>query len=155
MILEVIKAVRGAVGNAVPVGVRLSQGKVNDFAHKWANGEADAEVIFGTLSDAAVDFIHVTEHEAWQPAFANGAASLVALARRFAPDLSLIANGGLHDSVQTDTALTEGADVIALGKMALANPDYPKRLAEQRSIRAFDAALLGPIANIKDSELLG
>lgn len=66
--LEVVRAVRLAVGT-LPVGVRISQGKVNDFDHKWAEGEQAAEVIFGSLSDAAVDFIHVTEHQAWKPAF--------------------------------------------------------------------------------------
>ena len=35
LILEVIKAVRAAVGTLAPVGVRISQGKVNDHVHKW------------------------------------------------------------------------------------------------------------------------
>ncbi|CAM3834671.1 12-oxophytodienoate reductase 2 [Pseudomonas reidholzensis] len=150
--LEVIKAVRQAVG-AVPVGVRISQGKVNDFGHKWAGGERDAEVIFGSLNDAGVDFIHVTEFEAWKPAFPSNSASLVALARRYAPAASLIANGGLHDSEGAEAVLAAGADMIALGKSALANPDLPTRLAGGKPLAAFDASLLGPIANIKESEL--
>ncbi|MFJ4346248.1 NADH:flavin oxidoreductase [Pseudomonas sp. NPDC089401] len=151
--LEVIKAVRAQVGDAVPLGVRISQGKVNDFGHKWANAEVDAEVIFGTLEDSGVDFVHVTEFEAWQPAFQEGGESLVALARRYAPKLALIANGGLHDSARAQQALAEGADVIALGKAALANPDYPNRLVGKLPIKAFDGEVLGPIADIKASEL--
>ncbi|MGF6094914.1 NADH:flavin oxidoreductase [Pseudomonas sp. 18175] len=150
--LEVIKAVRDAVG-AVPVGVRISQGKVNDFTHKWANGERDAEIIFGSLSDAGVDFLHVTEFEAWRPAFANNSTSLVGLAHRYAPDATLIANGGLQISEHADFALEEGADLIALGKAALANPDFPKRLAASESFTDFDASILGPIADIKGCEL--
>ncbi|MFJ4158165.1 NADH:flavin oxidoreductase [Pseudomonas sp. NPDC089752] len=151
--LEVIKAVRAAVGNAVPVGVRISQGKVNDFGHKWANGEADAEVIFGALGESAVDFIHTTEFEAWQPAFGNGQASLVALARRFAPQVTIIANGGLQDMERAENAFADGADVIALGKAALANPDYPQRLAGGLATVEFDGSVLAPIADIKASEL--
>ena len=151
--LVVIKAVREAIGSAVPLGVRISQGKVNDFAHKWANGEADAEVIFGTLGDAPLDFIHVTEFEAWQPAFEGGKASLVALAHHFAPKVTIIANGGLDDLDRADSALTDGADVIALGKAALANPDYPERLASGQAMAAFDGSLLEPIADIKPNEL--
>lgn len=151
--LEVIKAVRAAVGD-VPLGVRISQGKVNDFAHKWAGGEHDAEVIFGSLNAAGVDFVHVTEHQAWQPAFADNGASLVKLARRYAPGSLLIANGGLEDARRADNALDEGADIIALGKAALANPDYPQRLASQQALVPFDPAILGPIANIKDVELV-
>ena len=150
--LEVIKAVRASVGD-VPLGVRISQGKVNDFQHKWAGGEQDAAVIFGSLQAAGVDFIHVTEHQAWQPAFAGNPASLVKLARRYAPGSLLIANGGLEDPLRADTALDEGADIIALGKAALANPDYPQRLAGGQPMAAFNPAILGPIANIKDVEV--
>lgn len=152
LMLEVVKAVRAAAG-AVPVGVRISQSKVNDYEHKWAEGEHAAEVIFGSLSDAGVGFIHVTEFEAWQPAFPASHASLVALARRYAPQVALIANGGLHTSEHASAALDDGADIIAIGKAALANPDLPKRLANRESLDEFDASILGPIANIKSSEL--
>lgn len=150
--LEVIKAVRQAVG-PVPLSVRISQGKVNDFEHKWAGAEQDAETIFGSLNDAGVDLIHVTEHRAWAPAFANNEASLVKLARRFAPNVVLIANGGLENAQQANRVLDDGADIIALGKGALANPDYPKRLASNVAMSPFDGAILAPIANIKMSEL--
>ncbi len=152
LILDVIKAVRETVGDA-PVGVRISQGKVNDFGHKWANGERDAEVIFGSLKDAGVDFIHVTEFEAWQPAFSNSNESLVVLARRYAPDIALIANGGLHDTEHANSVLSDGADILAIGKAALANPNLANRLANRRPLAPFDASILGPIANIKESEL--
>ncbi len=46
-----------------------------------------------------------------------------------------------------------GADFIALGRGALANHDWPQRVANGKSVREFDNAILGPIANIKDSEL--
>ncbi|MFK3971374.1 NADH:flavin oxidoreductase [Pseudomonas sp. NPDC087358] len=152
LILEVIKAVREAIGGA-PVGVRISQGKVNDFGHKWANGEHDAEVIFGSLKDVGVDYIHVTEFEAWQPAFASSTTSLAALARRHAPGVVLIANGALHNEEHAKAVLADGADILAIGKAALANPDYPNRLAGGHTLSAFDTSILGPIANIKESEL--
>lgn len=154
LILEVLKAVRSAVG-AVPVGVRISQGKVNDFQHKWLGGERDAEIIFGSLEDAGVDYLHVTEFEAWKPAFTNTTTSLVGLARRYAPNAALIANGSLHLGEHADKALEQGADLIALGKAALANPNFPERFASGQPVAAFDPAILGPIANIKDSELKG
>src|ERR1700679_3556550 len=36
LVLETFKAVRAKVGAEAPVGVRISQGKVNDHHHKWA-----------------------------------------------------------------------------------------------------------------------
>ncbi len=45
--LEVLKAVRAAIGPSVPLGLRISQGKVNDFRHKWAEREQGAARVFG------------------------------------------------------------------------------------------------------------
>jgi 2,4-dienoyl-CoA reductase-like NADH-dependent reductase (Old Yellow Enzyme family) len=150
--LEVIKAVRAAVGGA-PVGVRISQGKVNDYTHKWAEGEAAAETIFGSLAHAGVDYIHVTEHKAWKPAFSDSGPSLVNLARRYAPGVAIVANGGLENPENAEQVINDGADIVSLGKGALANPDYPSRVVKNQPLKAFDISLLGPIANIKDSEL--
>lgn len=151
--VAVFKAVRARVGEDVPVGIRISQSKVNDFTHKWAGQERDAEAVFGTLADAGVDFIHVTEHEAWKPAFNGGQDSLVALARRYAPKLALIANGGLHDASKAEAVVESGADIVAFGKGALANPDLPNRFGVGRDLTQFDPAILGPIADIKAREL--
>jgi 2,4-dienoyl-CoA reductase-like NADH-dependent reductase (Old Yellow Enzyme family) len=153
LIRAVIREVRAAVGTEVPVGVRISQAKVNDFAHKWRGGEADAEAIFGGLADAGGDFIHVTEFEAWRPAFGETGPTLVQLARRYAPQAVVLANGGLHELGQAEAVMADGADIVTFGRGALANPDLPNRLAARQTLGAFDPAILGPIANIKDSEL--
>jgi 2,4-dienoyl-CoA reductase-like NADH-dependent reductase (Old Yellow Enzyme family) len=78
--VEVVRAVRSAVGGQFVVGFRISQGKVNDFPHKWSGGEDDAAVIFGTLGRLPLDYLHTTEFEAWRPAFGATSASLAALA---------------------------------------------------------------------------
>lgn len=153
LLVEVLAAVKAAVGDQVPVGIRISQGKVNDFTSKWPGGERDAKAIFGALARAGADFIHVTEFEAWQPAFTDGHDSLVALARKHAPGVSIIANGGLHDPQRADQVRAAGADVLALGRGALANPDMPALWQRGLAPRAFDSAILGPIADIKESEL--
>ncbi|MBH1929216.1 tRNA-dihydrouridine synthase [Serratia rubidaea] len=151
--LAVIDAVRQRIGRAVPLGIRLSQGKVNDFDHKWDEGEAGAKSVFQRLATSGIDFLHVTEHEAWQPAFDAAGESLAALAHRHAPSLTLIANGGLHQPQRALQLTEQGADVIALGRGALANPDWPRRVRQGLALQAFDRALLGPIADIKASEL--
>jgi len=153
LLANVVKAVKLSIGHAAPVGIRISQGKVNDFASKWQHGEADAEVIFGTLADAGADFIHVTEHEAWQPAFEGTRDSLVALARRYAPNVTIVANGGLHTAERMESVLAAGADIITVGRGALANPDLPKLIERKREPKTFDGAILHPVANIKDEEL--
>ena len=151
--LEIFKAVKAKVGAGVPVGVRISQGKVNDFDHKWAGAERDAEIIFGRLADAGADFIHVTEYEAWKPAFPLGGPSLMQLAKRYAPKAAIFANGSLHNVEQAVAALDDGADIVTIGRGALANPDLPRRLSERDVLIDFDPTILGPIANIKETEL--
>ncbi|WP_312362484.1 NADH:flavin oxidoreductase [Ensifer sp.] len=151
--LAVLDAVRAAVGNAVPVGLRLSQGKVNDLRHKWAEGEEGAAVVFKALAESAADFVHLTEFEAWQPAFSETGKSLVALARQHAPDLFVIANGGLHDIIRAEQVLDAGANMIALGRGALTNPDWPRITAASGALRPLALDMLSPISDIKDSEL--
>ena len=153
LLVEVVKAVKREIGDQVPVGIRISQGKVNDFTSKWAGGESDAQVIFSALEEAGADFIHVTEYEAWQPAFPDNAQSLVALARRYAPNVTLIANGSLHDQHKAAATLADGADIVALGRGALSNPNLPQVFAANDAPQPFDSSILGPIANIKASEL--
>ncbi|MDH2498738.1 NADH:flavin oxidoreductase [Acinetobacter baumannii] len=154
MSLAVIRAVRTRVGADIPLGIRISQGKVNDFFHKWAHGENDARVVFTLLAESGIDFLHLTEFEAWQPAFEGNPLSLVALARKYAPNLMIIANGSLHDIDKAIKVLQDGADYIALGRGALANHDWPKRIKYGERIHEFDSSILRPIADIKDSELL-
>ncbi|MBR0698120.1 NADH:flavin oxidoreductase [Bradyrhizobium lablabi] len=154
LILETFKAVRAKVGAKVPVGIRISQGKVNDYYHKWADAERDAEIIFGGLADAGADFIHVTEFEAWKPAFAEGGPSLMRLAKRYAPKATILANGSLHNIEKAVAALDDGADIVTIARGALANPDLPRRLSRRSALNEFDPAILGPIADIKETELV-
>ncbi len=75
------------------------------------------------------------------------------LAKRHAPGAAIFANGGLHGTGQAVAALRDGADIVTFGRGALANPDLPRRLSERVALRDFDPAILGPIADIKASEL--
>ncbi|GAB7521486.1 NADH:flavin oxidoreductase [Paraburkholderia sp. 2C] len=153
LLADVVSAVKRNLGRTVPVGIRISQGKVNDYTSKWQGGEADAEIIFGTLAAAGANFIHVTEYEAWRPAFEGMHDSLVTLARRYAPNVTIIANGSLHTAERISNALSTGADIVTVGRGALANPDLPKVLASSREPKSFDSAILHPVASIKDREL--
>lgn len=151
--IEVAHAVRDAVGPDVPVGLRLSQAKVNDYEHRWAEGEVGAQEVFSKVAEAGLDYLHLTEFEAWRPAFGATGPSLVTLARRAAPGLCIIANGGLHEPARALQLLEEGADIVALGRGALANPDWPARVAAGQAPRSFDAAVLSPLGDVKPAEL--
>jgi 2,4-dienoyl-CoA reductase-like NADH-dependent reductase (Old Yellow Enzyme family) len=152
LLVEVSQAVRRAVGADYTVGIRISQGKVNDYEHKWADGEKDAKIVFESLAKADLDFVHITEYDATRPAFGEGE-TLVALARRYAK-LPVMANGQLGEHDKAAALVDSGdASVITLGKTALANPDWPARVAQAAPIAAFDFGILQPLAHIKETEL--
>lgn len=153
MMVEVARAVRRALGADATLGLRISQGKVNDFAFKWSGAEEDATTVFNAAASADVDYIHVTEFEAWRPAFGDEGPSLVNLARRSAPTAMIIANGSLHRPQQAEAMLKDGADLIALGRGALANRDWPQRVRNRRELAPFDGALLSPFGDLKPCEI--
>ena len=148
--IEVVEAVRAEVGRDFTVGVRLSQGKVNDFGFKWSGARDDAAHIFGTLGKLPLDYLHTTEFEAWKAAFGTGP-SLAALAREHG-GLPLIANGSLHDPARASAMLGSGdADVVALGRGALTHADWPRRVRHGEPVGEFERAILSPLADLDNA----
>ena len=155
LMAETVRAVRAAVEPGFLVGVRVSQAKVNDYAHSWAGREDDARIIFAALAVGGADYIHTTEYEAWRPAFPafkEGGSNLAALARRHG-GLPVIANGALHDPARAMAMLEAGeADVIALARGALANTDWLERVREGQAVLEFDRGSLAPVADLANAD---
>ena len=150
---EIARAVRDAVGPEMTVGIRISQSKVSDHDHRWAGGAEEAEVIFSTLAATGVDFLHTTEYKAYAPAFGGQGPSLAALAKQHS-GLPVIANGHLDEPETAVSMLVDhAADVVALGKAALGNRDWPDRVKNGRPLDELDASLFAPLADVKDWEL--
>ncbi|REE04220.1 NADH:flavin oxidoreductase [Citricoccus muralis] len=153
---EIIEAVRAAVGNDFVVGIRISQGKVSDATHRWSEGVAEAETVFGALAGTSVDYLHTTEWKANAPAFPDeDARSLSQLAREFAPGLSIVANGHLDTGAEAAESLgAGGADLVAIGKAALAQHDWPQRVQQGRQLLdPLTPSAFGSLATIQDWEL--
>jgi 2,4-dienoyl-CoA reductase-like NADH-dependent reductase (Old Yellow Enzyme family) len=147
---EVANAVRTAVGRDFVVGVRSSQGKVNDFVHKW-RGAGEAAVIYDLLGRLPIDYLHTTEFEAWQPAFGEGP-SLAMLAKRHS-GLPVLANGSLHDPSRAAELLSaHKADMVTLGRGALTHSDWPRRVAKGARLGAFDRDILTPLADLANAD---
>ncbi len=65
----------------------------------------------------------------------------------------LVVNGGLDTGDLAEEQLEQGADFVAIGKAALANHDWPTRVAEKAPLRALPENVLSPVANIKPGEM--
>ncbi|WAC93845.1 NADH:flavin oxidoreductase [Mycobacterium sp. Aquia_213] len=152
---EVCHDVADAVGADMATGIRISQGKVSDNRYKWTGGEDDAAVIFSALGETGIDYIHTTEYRALAPAFGGTGKTLAELAKQYS-GLALIVNGHLDDPRDAAAVIDSGiADVVALAKPALANRDWPRRVQTGRPLTPdAPAELFGPIADIKDSEVV-
>lgn len=152
---EICRAVREAVGADMTVGVRISQSKVSDNDHRWRGGAGEAQVIFSTLGATGVDFIHTTEYRATAPAFEDGPESLAALAKKHS-GTTVIANGNLDAPETAASMLHDGtADVVALGKAALANRNWPHLVRNNLEFGELDPSVFSPLADVKDWELEG
>ncbi|PJK21763.1 NADH:flavin oxidoreductase [Mycolicibacterium goodii] len=150
---QISAAVRTAVGADFLVGVRLSQTKVNDFEYRWPGGAQDAEVIFTALAATGIDYLHIASEgrDFIDGARLDDGRTITALARQVT-GLPVIANGGMHDTTQAADVLDGGhADVLSIGRGALANPDLPQRVSSGTPLERFDHGMLSPMATIANA----
>jgi 2,4-dienoyl-CoA reductase-like NADH-dependent reductase (Old Yellow Enzyme family) len=149
---ETLQAIRGAVGPAPLVGVRISQSKSNDFIHQWAGGSEDARIIFSTLAKAGAQYIHVAGREGSDEVFGSGR-TFAGLAHEHS-GLPVIACGNLHEADIGERMLASGeADFIAVAKGAIADPALPNKVAAGETPRPFRPEMLMPLATVESTAL--
>ena len=74
--------------------------------------------------------------------------SLAGLAKKYS-QRPVIVNGGLGDPATAAGVIEHGdADVIAQGKSALANPDWPNKVQAGEELAEFDFAMFSPLADL-------
>lgn len=150
---EVITAMERRTHGRLPVGVRLSQAKVNDSHHKWTDA-AEAEAVFTTVAAAQPAYIHLAgEGRPWtQSGRAADGTALGALARR-TTGLPVIVNGGLHTPELIEQTLAGGeADLVSLGRPALADPAWPARVLDGGTPDAFHIGFITPAATLDNTD---
>jgi 2,4-dienoyl-CoA reductase (NADPH2) len=146
LFVEVVRAVRAAVGPDYPLWARV--GAVE--AHRDPGQTLDdALVAMGLGVDAGLDAIHVTAYA--EPMVATGVTdghtphrpgALLEHAATVRHELGVpvIAMGRLTPEA-AEQALADGvADIIAMGRPLIADPDLPKKLAEGRRDRVRPCA---------------
>lgn len=150
---RVLTEIRDRIGDEVLLGIRLSQTKVNDVAYRWPGGAADAETIFATLAATGVDYLHIASEgrDFIDTARFSDGRTITALARKVS-GLPVMANGGMHDPRQAADVLDGGhADLLSVGRGALANPDLPRRVSAGEKLEGFDHGMLSPMATIANA----
>jgi 2,4-dienoyl-CoA reductase-like NADH-dependent reductase (Old Yellow Enzyme family) len=150
---RIVAEIRNRVGTGFVIGVRLSQTKVNDLTYRWPGGAADAEITFAALAQASADYLHIASEgrDFIETARFLDGRTINAVAKQVT-GLPVIANGGMHDPQQSAAVLDGGhADLLSIGRGALANPDLPTRLRDGLDLKQFDHAMLSPMATIENA----
>jgi 2,4-dienoyl-CoA reductase-like NADH-dependent reductase (Old Yellow Enzyme family) len=147
LVVEVVRAVRKAVGEHYPVGIRLSQGTVTDPDYQLPEGAAGFRQIVEAVRDAGADFVHTTDGDVNRPHFTDGDQSLAGVATDV-PGIGLILNGGIDETSCQEIANQFPDALLAVGKKALANPDFVQRLKDGKEIADINFEMLQPKATI-------
>jgi 2,4-dienoyl-CoA reductase-like NADH-dependent reductase (Old Yellow Enzyme family) len=151
VIKEIIEGIRAVVPEGFVVGLRLSEGKVNNLRYRWPEGAVTAREVLAEVALAKPDYVHIaaeTGNWAREAMYPDGT-SYTGLARQIT-GLPVIANGGLHQPELSKQVLEEGhGDLLAIGKAALANPDWPVRIQRNEEVVPFHPAMIKPDANIE------
>ncbi|MCO5160233.1 MAG: NADH:flavin oxidoreductase [Mesorhizobium sp.] len=145
--LAVLRAVRAAVRDDRILGLRLSQSRANDATAVWQDGATEASAIFSAVGHVPRIYLHISSHTGCAPVF-DTTLSLAGLARRHSGH-PVIANGRLDDKALAQRLL-EGneADLISLGKAAIADPDWPTKVARGEDPAGFHPDMISPVADL-------
>ncbi|HVJ92501.1 MAG TPA: NADH:flavin oxidoreductase [Labilithrix sp.] len=125
---EITRAVRGRTRKRFTVGVRLSP---EDFGNaKGLDLDESVQTARWLVEDGA-DFIHLSLWRSHQNTTKRPDEHAVAVFREALPsDIRLLVAGAIWTRAEAESMLDKGADVVALGRSAIANPDWPLRVAD-------------------------
>jgi 2,4-dienoyl-CoA reductase-like NADH-dependent reductase (Old Yellow Enzyme family) len=123
LIREVARAVRARVGRQFTVGVRLS---LEDWGSARGLDLDDSLQVARWLADDGVDFVHASLWNAAAMTKKRPEQHAVELLRAALPrEVAVIACGGMWAPADALALRERGADMIALGRAAICNPEWP------------------------------
>jgi len=149
---EVVRAVRAAIGPAMPISFRMSQWKERKFDTKIAQSPSELALVTAALRDAGVDIFHASTRRFWIPEFEGSDRSYPGWVKS-TTDAPVIAVGsvGLDNDIMSslhgeDVASTgvgglaelvrrfsaKEFDLIAVGRAALGDPDWVNKVRDGR-----------------------
>ncbi|UYY77117.1 NADH:flavin oxidoreductase [Sphingomonas sp. R1] len=166
--VEVVKAVRAAVGPDFPVILRLSQWKQQDYSARLAATPDEMAAWLQPLVDAGADVLHCSQRRFWEPEFpevdgenglnfAGWAKKLTGAATISVGSVGLsgefIAAFGGETSEHSDLdKLVERMerdefDLIAVGRALISNPDWVQKVqaGAGQELKGFSPAALAEL----------
>ncbi|NTU29709.1 NADH:flavin oxidoreductase [Brevibacillus sp. HB1.1] len=144
--VEVIKAVRDAVGPDFPIIFRFSQWKPSDYQSKLAKSPEELKLFLTSLSEAGVDIFHASTRRFWEPEFEGSELNLAGWTRKLTGKptitvgsvgldsefLSLFTEGKGSQPANIDNLIErieqEEFDLVAVGRTLLSDPAWVSKI---------------------------
>lgn len=165
--VEVIQAIRNAVGPTYLIDFRFSQWKLGDYNAKLAATPAELESFLIPLKNAGVDIFHCSTRRFWEPEFPHSSLNLAGWTKKITGtptitvgsvglDIDFISSMLKH-SIPNQTQNTmqsllsslenEEFDLVAVGRALLADPHWLQKTLENRfsEITPFSPAILSTL----------
>jgi 2,4-dienoyl-CoA reductase-like NADH-dependent reductase (Old Yellow Enzyme family) len=121
---ETLRRVRSRCGAAFCVGIRLS---LEDFGQAKGLDLDDSLHVARWLADDGADFIHVSLWDVTRNTAKRPDMHPLPLVRDVLPrDVAIFAAGKIWTHDDAAAVLARGADVVALGRSGILNPDWPR-----------------------------
>ena len=149
--IELVQAVRAAVGPDFPIIFRFSQWKQQDYSARLVQSPEELGEFLAPLSAAGVDIFHCSTRRFWEPEFEGSPLNLAGWTRQLTGKPTItVGSVGLDDEflqymVKTDKvaqpANIEGLlerlnrqefDLVAVGRALLVDPDWAQKVREGR-----------------------
>lgn len=154
--VEVVKAVRAAIGDGMAISFRFSQWKQQDFTARLAETPEELGEILGPLAEAGVDLFEASTRYFAQPAFPDSGSplNLAGWAKRLTGKLAMTVGGVGIDKGYYDTMAGAEAsvarldllmehfergefDLVGVGRMLLHDPEWVRKIRSGSPITAF------------------
>lgn len=158
---EIIKAVRAEIPADLPLILRYSQWKQQDYNARLANTPEELETFLGVLSDAGVDIFHASTRRFWVPEFEGSDLNLAGWTKKLTGKPAITVGSVGLNSDFLGAFMGEGSpaasidglierlerdefDLVAVGRALINDPQWAAKVRDGRfdELSDFDAEKL-------------
>ncbi|WP_340398586.1 NADH:flavin oxidoreductase [Paenibacillus sp. FSL H8-0079] len=160
--VELVMAVRAAVGPDFPIAMRISQWKMNDYQARLFDTPEQLEQFLHLLVDAGVDIFHCSTRRFWEPEFEGSGLGFAGWVRKLSGQTTItVGSVGMPNEPEagTDEAKHPGMDelmkrfdqqefdLVAVGRALLGDPAWAAKMREGRvsEIQSFSPEALATL----------
>jgi len=163
--VELIQAVRQATGPEFPVGLRVSQWKLQDYGARLAASPAEMEAWLVPLAQAGVDVFHCSQRRFWDSEFTGSDLNFAGWAKKLTGKASITVGsvgltgdflaafkGESSKPCSLDELLRRfnrgDFDLVAVGRALLADAGWVRKIEEGRlsELRGFTKEALSTLS---------